>query len=100
MVNRHLIFNFYLSKLYTNSLLSSLNARTPQGAGSADSGKTALMTFKSLASMPVCSGAHWARGVLTRRSMQVPPPQRSSVFIDLDSIRVSDVELGGRREVG
>ncbi|KAJ7512653.1 hypothetical protein B0H11DRAFT_2676 [Mycena galericulata] len=79
--SRYLIFNVFLAKLYTNSLLSSLNARAVPGAGSADSGN-ALMTSK-------------------RASMPVPPRQfqRSSVFIDVDSIRTSDMESGVRQEV-
>ncbi|KAJ7158377.1 hypothetical protein C8R43DRAFT_995787 [Mycena crocata] len=71
-IGLHLIFNFPLSKLYTNSLLCSLNARTPQGAGSADSGRTGLMVSKRLSIAP-------------------PPQFRSHVFIDVESIRVSDV---------
>ncbi|KAJ7126108.1 hypothetical protein C8R44DRAFT_781067 [Mycena epipterygia] len=67
----HLSFNIPLCKLYTNFLLSSLNARTALGAGSAGSGHTGLMVSKRL-SMP-------------------PPPQfRSSIFIEVDSVRVSD----------
>ncbi|KAJ6588825.1 hypothetical protein B0H19DRAFT_1013811 [Mycena capillaripes] len=38
---RHLVFNIPLCKLYTNSLLSSLNARNVRGPGSANSRKTA-----------------------------------------------------------
>ncbi|KAJ7741410.1 hypothetical protein DFH07DRAFT_837982, partial [Mycena maculata] len=78
----HLILNFFLCKLYTNSLLSSLNSRNLQGAGSVDSGKTGLMVSK-------------------RASMPVPPSEfrRSSLFIDVESIRVSDAELGVRQQV-
>ncbi|KAJ7927527.1 hypothetical protein B0H13DRAFT_2653502 [Mycena leptocephala] len=70
-IGLHLVFNFPLCKLYTNSLLSSLNARSAQVAGSADSGRTGLMVSK-------------------RASMPPPPQFRSSVFIDVESIsRVS-----------
>ncbi|KAJ7100288.1 hypothetical protein B0H15DRAFT_944623 [Mycena belliarum] len=70
---RHLSFNIPLCKLYTNSLLSSLNSRTPEGTATADSAR-GLMTSK-------------------RSSMLHPPPEirRGSVFIDVESIRVSDV---------
>ncbi|KAF7360411.1 hypothetical protein MVEN_00771100 [Mycena venus] len=74
-VGLHLLFNIPLCKLYSNSLLSSLNARHLHAtAGSADSGTTVL--------------------VMSKRSSVPPPPQfRSSVFIDVESIttRVSDV---------
>ncbi|KAJ7211358.1 hypothetical protein GGX14DRAFT_92813 [Mycena pura] len=49
----HLIFNIPLCKLYTNSLLSSLNARKVQGPGSADSGSgTTLMMSKRSSMLP------------------------------------------------
>jgi len=68
--HRHLAFNFPLCKLYTNSLLSSLNARTPQGAaGSGRSGDSGQVVFKRL-------------------SVPTPPPH--GVFIDVESVtRVS-----------
>ncbi|KAJ7754467.1 hypothetical protein B0H16DRAFT_1832343 [Mycena metata] len=78
-IGLHLIFNIPLCKLYTNSLLSSLNARKPQGAGSADSGQ----------------------GLMVSKRASIPAPsaqfRRSSVFIDVESARTSDVE--GMQEV-
>ncbi|KAJ6595733.1 hypothetical protein DFH09DRAFT_146046 [Mycena vulgaris] len=74
-IGLHLIFNIPLCKLYTNSLLSSLNARTPQEAGSADSGKAALIVSK-------------------RPSLPRPPAEfrRSSIFIDVEIVSASDAE--------
>ncbi|KAJ6488049.1 hypothetical protein C8R45DRAFT_264631 [Mycena sanguinolenta] len=68
----HLAFNIPLCKLYTNSLLSSLNARNPQGGGSgSSSGKFGLV-------------------VLKRTTAQPPPQQfgRTGVFVDVE--RVTD----------
>ncbi|KAJ6588824.1 hypothetical protein B0H19DRAFT_1248422 [Mycena capillaripes] len=78
----HLVFNIPLCKLYTNSLLSSLNARNVRGPESADSGKTELGVSKSV-----------------RMSGQPPPRFRSSVFIDVESIRVSDASGAGAQGV-
>ncbi|KAJ7185562.1 hypothetical protein C8R46DRAFT_382152 [Mycena filopes] len=77
----HLLFNIPLCKLYTNSLLSSLNARNAQGAGSAGSGQ-GLMASK-------------------RASLPAPPSEfrRSSVFIDVEPRRPSAVEVDGPPQV-
>ncbi|KAJ7666272.1 hypothetical protein DFH06DRAFT_1323402 [Mycena polygramma] len=80
-IGLHLIFNVPLCKLYTNSLLSSLNARRVRGApGSADSGQTGLMVSKRLSAPP-------------------PPQFRSSILIDVESVCVSDVSGAPVREV-
>ncbi|KAJ7485408.1 hypothetical protein FB451DRAFT_1431392 [Mycena latifolia] len=77
----HLIFNIPLCKLYTNSLLSSLNARTPKGFVSAHSGNTA----ESGAGLMVSANSK-------RASIPRPPAEfrRSSILVEVESIRVSD----------
>ncbi|KAJ6473539.1 hypothetical protein C8R47DRAFT_1324345 [Mycena vitilis] len=80
-IGLHLIFNVPLCKLYTNSLLSSLNARKARGApGSADSGQTGLMASKRLSAPP-------------------PPQFRSSILIDVESVCVSDVSGAPVRDI-
>ncbi|KAJ7634780.1 hypothetical protein FB45DRAFT_1056764 [Roridomyces roridus] len=72
----HLVFNVFLAKLYTNSLLSSLNSRAPKDGGTSDSEKSLMNK---------------------RMSMPVPPPQE--VFIQIDEESASDSQLGVRRVV-
>ncbi|KAJ6488052.1 hypothetical protein C8R45DRAFT_264696 [Mycena sanguinolenta] len=75
----HLAFNIPLCKLYSNSLLSSLNARSLQGAGSGNSsGKFGLV-------------------VLKRTTAQPPPQQfgRTGVFVDVEHVTDKVDDLNG-----
>ncbi|KAK7039516.1 hypothetical protein R3P38DRAFT_481029 [Favolaschia claudopus] len=82
-IGLHLAFNFPLCKIYTNSLLSSLNARGAQRRGSADSADTGLVVSKNWkASLP-------------------PPPvpqfysQPLSIEVESVTTRVSDADTMG-----
>ncbi|KAF8125656.1 hypothetical protein K438DRAFT_1891785 [Mycena galopus ATCC 62051] len=69
-VGLHLVFNIPLCKLYTVSLLSSLNARAlPGAAGSGRSGESGSRQF----------------GLVVFKRTTVPPPPPSGVFIDVES---------------
>jgi hypothetical protein len=102
-IYRHLVFNFPLAKLYTNSLLSSLNARKAlEALGSTGSKESAggLIVAKR-ASAPVrLAGSRYSSGSGT--FLQPPPHFRNSgVYIDVESItRVSegDVSMAPMRE--
>lgn len=54
---RHLAFNLPLAKLYTNSLMSSLNARPVNGAevfSSSRKGRDAQVTSRKVGYSPIC----------------------------------------------
>ncbi|KAJ7240434.1 hypothetical protein C8J57DRAFT_1527474 [Mycena rebaudengoi] len=75
----HLTFNIPLCKLYTNSLLCSLNSRAQSRDSDGDStGRTALMAS-------------------TNSSLQPPMFRSSGIFVEVETVRKSDVSTATSR---